>query len=124
MKTDIENRKDIESLVNAFYEKVKTDPVIGHYFTKIIPVNWEKHLPVMYDFWETVLFYTGTYTGNPMLKHMAINEMSHFDKNHFLQWMYLFNQTVNEMYEGPNAEAIMVRAQNISAVMQIKILKH
>jgi hemoglobin len=124
MQKDIENRKDIELLVNSFYDKVKTDSVIGHYFTKVIPVNWEKHLPVMYDFWETVLFYTGTYTGNPMLKHMAIHEMSHFTKNHFLQWTYLFNQTVDELFKGPNADAIKERSQNISTVMQIKILKH
>ena len=124
MQKDIENRKDIELLVNSFYTKVKTDPVIGHYFTKVIPVNWKKHLPVMYDFWETVLFYTGTYTGNPMLKHMAIHEMSHFTKNHFLQWTYIFNQTVDELFSGPNADAIKERAQNISAVMQIKILKN
>ena len=123
MKKDIENREDIKNIVDSFYDKVKVDPVIGHYFSKVIPVHWEKHLPVMYDFWENVVFYTGGYMGNPMLKHMAIHEMSHFSKEHFLQWTYLFNQTVDALYEGPNADAIKVRAQNISAVMQIKILK-
>lgn len=123
MQKDIENRKDIEVLVNRFYEKVKLDPLISHYFTKVIPVNWEKHLPLMYDFWETVLFYTGTYTGNPMMKHMGIHEMSHFTKSHFKQWLYLFDQTVDDYFGGPNANAIKERAQNIAAVMQIKILK-
>ena len=41
MKTDIRNRKDIEKLVNAFYEKVKTDEVIGYLFTDVAKVNWE-----------------------------------------------------------------------------------
>jgi len=123
MLKDIENRNDIIKLVNSFYTKVKTDPMIGHYFTKVVPVEWEKHLPLMYDFWETVLFYAGTYTGNPMQKHMAIHEMSHFTKNHFVQWTHLFEQTVDELFKGSNADAIKHRAQNISAVMQIKIFK-
>ncbi len=123
MKKDIHNRIDIIQLVNRFYDKVKTDPMIGHYFSKVVPVNWEKHLPVMYDFWENALFYTGAYTGNPMHVHAAIHEKSHFTKEHFQQWLYLFEQTVDELYKGTNAEAIKVRAFNISTVMQIKILK-
>lgn len=123
MLKDIENRKDIINLVNSFYSKVKVDPMISHYFTKVIPVDWEKHLPVMYDFWETVLFFSGTYTGNPMMKHLAIHEMSHFSKSHFKQWTFLFDQTVDELFRGPNADSIKLRAQNIAAVMQIKIFK-
>ena len=50
MKTDIRNRKDIELLVDTFYDKIKTDAVIGFLFTEIAQVNWETHLPRMYDF--------------------------------------------------------------------------
>lgn len=48
--TDIENRQDIAKLVNSFYETVKTDPVIGHFFTEVVHVHWDEHLPKMYDF--------------------------------------------------------------------------
>ena len=123
MKKDILNRRDIETLVDTFYEKVKNDSVIGYYFTKVIPVNWKKHLPVMYDFWENALFYSGTYSGNPMLKHMGIHALSPFNKNHFSQWLFLFNETVDDLFKGPNADAIKSRAYNIATVMQIKILK-
>jgi len=124
MLKDLENRNDIIQLVNSFYDKVKTDPVIGHYFTKVIPVDWSTHLPVMYDFWENVLFHSGAYSGNPIMKHIMINNKSPFDKNHFLQWTFLFEQTVNELFRGANADAIKDRANNISAIMQIKILKN
>jgi len=33
MKTDIRNRKDIEKLVNTFYDKVKVDAIIGYFLT-------------------------------------------------------------------------------------------
>ena len=61
MKKDIETRNDIESLVDHFYEIVKADDVIGYIFTDVAQVNWKKHLPIMYDFWENALFYTGSH---------------------------------------------------------------
>jgi hemoglobin len=122
MKTDIENRNDIELLINTFYEKVKKDESLAYYFTDVVKVNWEKHLPVMYDFWENVLFYSGTYIGNPMMLHAKIHQRSPFTKEHFQHWLQLFNQSVDELYEGEHAEQIKLRANNISTVMQIKIL--
>ncbi len=35
MKGDITNRMDIEQLINAFYDKVKKDDVIGFIFNDI-----------------------------------------------------------------------------------------
>ena len=55
MKTDIRNRKDIEKLVNSFYDKIKSDVVIGYMFNDVAKVNWEKHLAIMYNFWENIL---------------------------------------------------------------------
>lgn len=123
MKTDILNRKDIEVLVNAFYEKVKKDPVISHFFSKVVKVDWEKHLPVMYRFWENVLFYTGTYSGSPMQQHIAIHTKHPLSIQDFTQWSLLFNETVDQLFEGENAELIKQRAQNISTIMQLKIFK-
>lgn len=55
-KKDIENRQDIERLVRAFYAKVQADPVIGYIFNDLAQVNWERHFPVMFDFWKTPFF--------------------------------------------------------------------
>lgn len=123
MKKDIQSRMDIEVLVNKFYEKVREDKTIGHYFHEIVPVDWEKHLPIMYNFWENILFYTGTYSGNPMLQHVGIHEKHPMSVNDFTQWNRLFNETVDELFAGNQAETIKQRAQSISTVMQIKLLK-
>ncbi len=122
MKRDIESRADIETLVNHFYEKIKTDPIIGYIFTDIAHVNWKKHLPVMYDFWENAIFYTGTYNGNPMQLHKHLHRVVNLKTNHFEQWNKLFISSVNELFEGDNANLIKERAISISTVMQIKIL--
>lgn len=123
MKKDITSRKDIEILVDAFCSKIKNDEQIGFIFSDIAKVNWEKHLPVMYSFFENMLFYTGSYTGNPMELHKHINRLFPLTDEHFRQWNYLFSTTVDELFAGPTASLVKQRAKSIAAVMQIKILQ-
>ena len=121
MKKDIESRDDIELLVKSFYEKVKIDPVIGSIFTDIARVNWEKHLPVMFDFWENTIFYTGSYLGNPMKSHQNLNKLFPLTKEHFSRWNQLFASTIDELFEGDKAVLAKQRAISISTVMQLKL---
>jgi hemoglobin len=121
MKQDIQTRDDIELLVRSFYEKVKKDPVIGYIFNDLAEVNWEKHLPVMFDFWENTIFYTGSYSGNPMKSHQRLYQLYSLKAEQFNQWVHLFTVTVDELFEGEKAELAKQRALSISTVMQIKI---
>ena len=121
MKKDIESRADIEILVRSFYDKVIPDPLLGHIFTEVAKVNWEIHLPVMFDFLENTLFYTGTYGGNPMKAHQKLHHMFNLNPEHFSRWVFLFTSTVDELFEGERAQLAKQRAISISTVMQIKI---
>ncbi|MBS4063931.1 MAG: group III truncated hemoglobin [Chitinophagaceae bacterium] len=121
MKKEIENREDVIALVNVFYEKVKKDGHISHFFTEVVKVNWESHLPVMYDFWENIIFHTGAYTGNPMQVHQHLHDQSPMLSTHFERWLALFNETVDELYTGEKAFLVKQRALSIATVMQIKI---
>ncbi len=123
MKKDIENREDVKLLINRFYDKVKADPLIGFIFNDVMKVNWELHLPRMYDFWENTLFYIGGYTGNPMEIHRRLNQIVPLSAEHFQQWTNLFTSTVDEIFSGEKAELAKQRALSISTVMQIKILQ-
>ena len=123
MKKDLINRKDIELLITAFYEKVKQDATIGYIFNDVVKVNWEKHLRVMFDFWENALFYTGTYSRDNMNIHRHLSYVTPLKKEHFEQWNKLFLETVDELFEGENAELAKQRAISISTVMQIKIIQ-
>lgn len=122
MKTDIRNREDIAALVNAFYDKVRVNPQIGHFFNDVVRVNWEKHLPKMYDFWEGIVFGGSNYSGNPISTHKEVHALHAFSKTDFDEWLKLFKQTVNEMYEGEKAELIKQRALSIATVMQLKVI--
>ena len=123
MKNDINSRGDVERLVTKFYEKVIADPLIGPIFTEVVQVNWEKHLPVMFNFWENALFYTGNYSGNPMMSHQRLNEIFPLQEQHFNQWVLLFTETVDELFEGEKANLAKQKALSISMILRIKILK-
>jgi len=122
MKHDIQNRKDIEQLVNSFYDKVKQDDVIGFIFNDIAKVNWQQHLPVMYDFWENIIFLTNKYVGNPMSVHMILSDQVPFTKEHFQRWIQLFTCTIDELFEGKKANIAKEKAVSIAAIMETKIV--
>lgn len=122
MKTDIQNRSHIQLLVDSFYKKVRSDNEIAYLFNDVARVDWEHHLPRMYDFWENIVFQTGGFTGNPMIAHLQLNQKSPLSAAHFERWLKLFMETVDELFEGDKAELIKQRAHSIATMMQIKII--
>ncbi len=122
-RKDIKDRKAIELLIDTFYDKVRKDETLAYIFDDIAKVDWENHLPVMYDFWETTLFHTGSYKRNAMQPHLDLNEKIPLKKLHFDQWLKLFNETVDELFEGEIAHNAKTRALSIATMMQIKISK-
>jgi len=117
---DIENRKDVEFLVNEFYAKVLKDKKIGCFFNEIAHIDWNKHFPIMYDFWETILFDTMKYKGNPMTKHIVLSRKEPMTSEHFERWLLLWNQTVNENFTGDRASEAIKRAKMIADLMKYK----
>src|SRR5688572_11035548 len=113
---------DVQWLVDRFYDKVKMDKSLGYIFNDVMKVKWEKHLPIMYAFWENTLFYTGGYEGNAMKKHLNVNRVIPLQKKHFDRWLQLFTETVDEYFEGEKAELAMQRAHSIATIIQLKIV--
>jgi len=121
VKSDISSREDIEVLVDTFYKKVLMDELIGHFFTDVVKLDWEKHIPVMYDFWEMALLDKMIYHGNPMLKHIALDKMSKLEESHFDKWILLFSATLDELYAGPKVELAKQKIQTMKSLMLHKI---
>jgi hemoglobin len=121
MKQDIENRKDIERLVLSFYEKIKSDSLLGPIFNDVAKIDWPAHLPVMFDFWDNTLFFTGGYGGNPMTAHIKLHSMFPLTAQHFAQWTALFTGTVDELFKGDKATLAKQRAISIATVIRIKL---
>ena len=121
-KNDISSRADIEILIRSFYEKVKTDPVIGYIFTEVVKMDWEHHIPVIVDFWETILLDNPVYKKNAMEVHYALNRKEPLLPQHFERWISLFTTTVDESFQGKIADLAKTRARSIGGLMQHKML--
>ena len=113
-RAEILTEADVEVLVNEFYYKVRQDDLLADIFNSIIKDNWPAHLKRMTDFWSTILLYTKTYKDDPLPKHLPLP----VDKEHFDRWLELFNETIDEHFQGEIAENARKRANSIASIMQ------
>ncbi len=120
-KTDIQGRAEIEMLVNTFYDRVRVDEVLGFIFDKVAQTNWQTHLPKMYSFWETVLFRSGGYTGNPIAAHAKLLPQTEMGRKQFDHWLLLFRNTVDDLFVGEKADHIKNCAADMANVIYSKI---
>jgi len=123
MKNDILNREDLFLLVTGFYKKLLEDDTINYIFTDIAKINLEHHLPVLVDFWDSILFQSDTYRKNAMQPHIDLHQKTPLEKHHFETWLRYFKETVDELFTGDNAFTIKERATSIATVMQIKTIQ-
>ena len=122
MKKDISSREDLLLLVKNFYKKLLSDETISYLFTDIAKIDLDHHLPVLVDFWDSILFQSDTYRKNAMQPHLILNQKSPLEKHHFETWLMYFNNTVDELFEGEKAFLAKERALSIATVMQIKLI--
>jgi hemoglobin len=119
--TDILGRDEIVRLVDRFYEKVRDDETLGFIFDKVAQVDWPAHLPRMYDFWQTVLFRDGGFRGDPIGKHARLVPLTNMGREQFDRWLALFEESVDELFTGENAEHIKRCAADMAKVIHSKI---
>lgn len=120
-KNDIQNREDILLLMQQFYNKLLKDPSISYLFTDIAKIDLAHHLPILVDFWDSLLFQSDTYHKNAMQPHINLHKISPLQKHHFDTWLTFFKTTVDELFEGPIAFLAKERAMSIATVMQIRV---
>lgn len=106
----------VSLLVETFYARVRKDPVLGPVFDTAIGDNWDHHLAKMKDFWASVAFNAGRYSGTPVPKHQALSGVETED---FDIWLRLFRETLSDT--APTPEAIpyfMERAERIATSLK------
>ena len=117
MIKDIENRSDIDRLMNAFYSRAMVDGLIGFIFTDVAKLDLDHHLPIIGDFWEALLFQTADYARhgrNPLRVHAELDLKTPLLSRHYERWLEIFNETVNENFEGERSEYVKLRAAAIA----------
>lgn len=117
MKKDIDCLEDIKYLVDNFYAKVQKDELLGDIFNAVIQDKWPDHLNKMYKFWQTILLEEHTYFGSPFSPHALLP----LKKQHFERWLLLFNQTLDQNFEGEKTNEAKWRAVKMAEMFQYKI---
>lgn len=120
-KRTLESPEDIRFLVDSFYDKVQADDLIGPVFTDVAQVDWGKHLPKMYAFWENIILGNNAYQGHPFRPHLIVNRQHTLTLDHFERWLQLFTATLTEHFEGAKADEVRMRATQIALVWSNKL---
>jgi hemoglobin len=106
---------DLHGLLTAFYETVETEPLLAPYFAV---VDMAAHMPRIVDFWSTLLWHTGRYSGNAFRPHL---EMAGLTGEHFRRWLVTLERTVDERFAGPSAERLKAMGHRIAYSMQLRL---
>ena len=120
MKKDIKTFKDIEFLVDRFYDLVKGDSLIGPIFNARLAGRWEGHHRKLYRFWHTVLLRRPDYFGDPVPVHYQMN----IDERHFHQWLTIWIEIIDANFEGVVAERTKFRGNTMANAFLAKIKKN
>lgn len=123
----INSRAEVSQLVHAFYQKIRTDELLGPIFNNQIPDDhWPAHLEKLTDFWETNLFGVARFKGNPSQKHVQLDQKTGYTigAGHFEHWLSIWYATVDELFTGDRAQRAKLAAQRMGTAQFQVIIGH
>ncbi len=118
MKYDGITEASLKSLVDAFYAKVRQDPLIGPVFNAAID-DWPEHLDKLQAFWSSVMLTTGRYKGRPLPAHVKHGDS--ISPASFDRWLALWRVTTDEMLDAVSAAALQDKAGRIAESLSLGI---
>jgi hemoglobin len=121
---DITDRDDVAALLTDFYGRAFGDDLLGPVFVDIARMDLAEHLPVMCDFWQSVLFRSGQYRRNALQPHLRLHGKARLTPDHFDRWLALWYATVDDRHAGAKAELAKLQASRIAGAMSRRITGH
>ncbi|WP_298484414.1 group III truncated hemoglobin [uncultured Maribacter sp.] len=123
-KKDIQDRNDVKLLVHTFYDKIRVHEILGPIFNTII-TDWDTHLNLLTDFWETQLFLKRKYHGNPVTAHQEVDAKTNstITSEHFGLWLNTWYATIDALFDGETAWIAKNRAQKMSTMLFMKMFE-
>ena len=128
MKTDVITLNSVQSLVDCFYTKVRSDDELGPVFIQAIGESdeeWSVHLETMYRFWSTLMYTTGCYEGRhlqykgmPVQKHQ---KLPIFAENLFDRWLALFHETAREFHNEKAATHYIEASERVAKSLKLSL---
>lgn len=111
---DVTSRDDIRRLVVEFYTRAFQDELLRIIFVDIAQMDLDEHLPVMCDFWGTVLLGERSYRGGAFVPHARLHEQQPLTAQHFRRWLAIWTSTVDDLFTGEVADNAKLRAERVA----------
>jgi hemoglobin len=109
----------IRLLIDAFYTRLRRDPVLEPIFAAAIAENaWPLHLEKMYAFWSSVMLTSGRYKGNPVATHRKVAGVA---PPLFGNWLELFEATAVELFVPEAADRFVRTARRIAESLKLAL---
>lgn len=108
------SQENIKQLVWHFYQKIQQDELLGPIFNEVAQVDWSHHLPLICQFWNSILLKTHEYHGNAYRKHVNLGQKIKLNETHFKRWLQLFEQEASVHLPTQQAHEIMIKARLIA----------
>ena len=94
-------KDNIETMVINFYSRVLKDDLVGPYFIHELGDDmdnkyWKPHLKLLVNFWASIVLGDTSYQRNPLGPHVMMDDLG---PEVFEQWLKLFFETLDEIYE-------------------------
>lgn len=121
---DLADRDDVYRLLSQFYGQALEDELLADAFTDIRAKGLESHLPVMCDFWETMLFRSRKYRGSALNVHKPIHAEHPLTSAHFIRWLSLWMSTIDELFAGPIADQAKIIGRRTAWAMHRALVGH
>lgn len=109
----------IKNLVTNFYQKIQRDEILGPIFNDIAKVNWDHHIPLICQFWNSIMLKTNEYHGNAYRKHVILGEETPLTKTHFARWLAIFQEEAFKYLPAQAAQLITEKAFMIAESLKI-----
>lgn len=113
----------IDVLVAAFYERARAHQVLGPVFMEAIGDSqdaWAAHEAKIASFWRNAVGLDRSFSGNPMLKHLANADIV---PDQFSDWLALFRETAEEVLPVEAALGIAALADRIGRSLKIGMIQ-
>lgn len=117
-------KEHLEKLVVHFYQKVQKDELLGSIFNDIAQVDWDHHIPLICQFWSSLMLKTNAYHGNAYRKHVLLGKKVTLTDAHFDRWLKLFQETAMHYLPRQDAHMIVDKATLIAASLKLGAMQN
>lgn len=114
---------EIARLVDAFYRRVRADPVLAPVFIAAIgeeATAWEAHASRLCRFWSSLMRRSGAYHGDPYSAHLRLPGLT---PGMFEHWLALFGSTCAAQFPPEVAAGFTERAERVARSLRMGIFE-